>query len=69
MPRIPVRSVVPGSIADDGIRHTAFLLAVYAGIVIVGGLLAVAFMGFIQWAGMAHQPLESVVPSIGLPFR
>jgi hypothetical protein len=54
---------------DDGFRHTAFLLAVYAGMVIVGGLLAVAFMGFIQWAGMAHQPLESVVPSIGLPFR
>jgi hypothetical protein len=69
MPRIPLPSVARGSTADDGFRHTAFLLAVYAGMVIVGGLLAVAFMGFIQWAGMAHQPLESVVPSIGLPFR
>jgi hypothetical protein len=68
MPRISLRSVSRG-IDDEGVRQTAFLLAVYAGMVIVGGLLAVAFMGFIQWAGLAHQPLESVVPTIGLPLR
>jgi hypothetical protein len=57
----------PSGLADEGLRHTATLLAAYAGIVIVGGLLAVGFMLLIQWAGLAHQPLEGIEPTLGLP--
>jgi hypothetical protein len=52
---------------DDGVRHTAMLLGVYAGMVIVGGLLAIGFMVLVQTAGLAHQPLEGIDPTFGLP--
>jgi hypothetical protein len=61
MQRIP--TLPRPKVLDEPKRQTLHLVLVYAGVVLLDGLLFGALLGLAQWAGLMIPPVDEIIPS------
>jgi hypothetical protein len=58
-----VSTLLRRTVLDEPRRETLHLVLIYAGVVLLDGLLFAALLGLAQWAGLVIPPVDEIIPS------
>jgi hypothetical protein len=58
-----ISTLLRRTVLDEPRRQALHLVLVYAGVVLLDGMLFAALLGLAQWAGLMVPPVDEIIPS------